>query len=102
MQNSFDGLNTLIQTTVTTYAAGTVMNKNFADITALQDALTAANQSGTAPPSNGGSNGGGASGGGAGEFVPGRGGGSGSPIPGQRRTDYAAGGGSGASAPTGR
>ena len=68
MQNSFDGLNTLIQTTVTTYAAGTVMNKNFADITALQDALTAANQSGTAPPSNGGSNGGGASGGGGGSI----------------------------------
>lgn len=53
MSNSFNGLNTLEQKTVTTYTAGTVMNSNYSDIAALQAALTRANNSGNAPkPSN--------------------------------------------------
>lgn len=51
MKNSFNGLNILTQETVTSYTAGTVMNQDFASISALQNALTAASQSGAAPTS---------------------------------------------------
>ena len=69
MSNGFNGLNTLEQTTVTTYTAGTVMNQNYENIATLQSALTTANQSGTAPPpavedGGSGSTGGGGGGGG--------------------------------------
>ena len=65
MKNSFNGLNTLKQSTVTNYTAGTVMNQDYASISALQNALTTANQNGIAPPSGGGMSGGGSGGGGS-------------------------------------
>ena len=64
MQNSFNGLNTIDQKTVTNYTAGTVMNQNYTSISELQAALTAANKNGVAPPSSGGSAGGSGGGGG--------------------------------------
>ncbi len=64
LQNSFNGLNTITQTTVTNYTAGTVMHQDYASITALQSALNLASQSGTTEGGNNGGIGGNGGGGG--------------------------------------